>query len=153
MKSLDDKDKKILEMLLEDSRRPYHEIASQVDLSESTVRKRVIKLQNEGIIEKFTIKLCVEEGESILAFVTVIPATETEIKDLLREATLIPQCEEVYKMTGQCGVLIKICVPNVNELDTLIELFQARPDVKSVERICVVLKPIKCKNAKDICLL
>ncbi|MFX1327115.1 MAG: Lrp/AsnC family transcriptional regulator, partial [Promethearchaeota archaeon] len=63
MKNLDDKDKRILEMLLEDSRRPYHEIGvdPRVQLSESTVRKRVIRLQEEGVIEKFTIKICRED--------------------------------------------------------------------------------------------
>ena len=54
MKDLDEKDKKIIEMLFENSRRPYHEIAEEVGLSESTVRKRVIKLQEGGIIEKFS---------------------------------------------------------------------------------------------------
>ena len=54
MKNLDEKDKKILELLIEDSRRTYGSIAEQVDLSESTVRKRVDKLREEGVIEKFT---------------------------------------------------------------------------------------------------
>ena len=143
MKSLDDKDKKILEMLVEDSRRPYREIADEIQLSESTVRKHVIKLQEDGIIEKFTIQLCPDHEESISAFLTIIPVSEAEIKSLLREMQIIPQCSEVYKMAGQCGILTKVCVPNVNELDALIELFQGRSDVKSVERVCVVLKPIK----------
>ena len=146
MKVLDDKDKKILEMLMEDSRRSYNEISKAVNLSESTVRKRVIKLKDDGIIEKFTIQLCPEEVESISAFLTVIPVTETEIKSLLREMLIIPQCTEVYKMAGQCGVLVKLCVPNVNELDAIIELFQGRSDVKNVERVCVVLKPVKSSS-------
>ena len=46
MKSLDDKDKRILEMLIEDSRRPYKEISEILDkeglnLSESSVRKKI----------------------------------------------------------------------------------------------------------------
>ena len=46
-------------------------------------------------------------------------------------------------MAGQCGILVKVHVPNVNELDAMIELFQGRGDVKIVERVCVVLKPVK----------
>ncbi|MFX0152847.1 MAG: Lrp/AsnC family transcriptional regulator [Candidatus Hodarchaeota archaeon] len=145
MKNLDDKDKRILEMLLEDSRRPYHEIAedSKVNLSESTVRKRVIKLQEEGVIEKFTIKICREDERCIIAFLTLIPKTQAETKELLREAQILPQCEEVYFLAGECGVLIKVNVPEIVELDALIESFRARADVKSVERVCVVLRPIK----------
>ena len=143
MKNLDEKDKRILEMLIEDSRRPYREIADEVNLSESTVRKRVIRLQQGGIIEKFTIKICREEERCIYAFITIIPKNESEIKELLRETQILPQCEEVYFLAGQCGVLIKVNVPEINELDALIESFRGRSDVKNVERVCVVLKPIK----------
>jgi DNA-binding Lrp family transcriptional regulator len=148
MKNLDDKDKRILEMLIEDSRRPYKEIADQLSeegmaLSESTVRKRVIKLQEDGVIEKFTIKVCREDERCIIAFLTLIPKSESEIKELLRETQIIPQCEEVFFLAGQCGVLIKVNVPEITELDALIENFKGRSDVKSVERVCVVLKPIK----------
>jgi DNA-binding Lrp family transcriptional regulator len=143
MKSMDEKDKKILELLIEDSRRTYGSIAEQVDLSESTVRKRVDKLQKEGVIEKFTIKICREEERCIYAFITLIPRNESEIKELLRETQIIPQCEEVYFLAGQCGVLIKVNVPEITELDALVENFRGRSDVKSVERVCVVLKPIK----------
>jgi len=146
MKNLDEKDKRILEMLIEDSRRPYREIAEEVGLSEATVRKRVIKLQNEKVIEKFTIRICREDERCIIAFLTVIPNNESEIKELIRETQIIPQCEEVYFLAGQCGVLIKVNVPEISELDALVENFRGRNDVKSVERICVVLKPIKTKS-------
>ena len=146
MKNLDKKDKKILEMLIEDSRRPYREIAEQVDLSESTVRKRVIKLQEEGVIEKLTISICREEEKCIMAFVTLIPKSSNEIKELLRETQVLPQCEEVYFLAGECGILIKVNVPDMNELDALLENFRARSDIKSLERVCVVLKPIKSRK-------
>jgi len=146
MKNMDEKDKRILEMLIEDSRRPYREVADDVGLSESTVRKRVLKLQEEGVIEKFTIKICREEERCIIAFLTLIPRNESEMKELLRETQIIPQCEEVYFLAGQCGVLVKVNIPEITELDALIENFRGRSDVKSVERVCVVLKNLKTSN-------
>ncbi|MFW9772189.1 MAG: Lrp/AsnC family transcriptional regulator, partial [Candidatus Thorarchaeota archaeon] len=148
MKNLDDKDKKILEMLIEDSRRPYHEIGKEVDLSESTVRKRVIRLQEDGVIEKFTIKVCREEERCIYAFVTLVPKNQSEIKELIRETQILPQCEEVYFLAGECGILLKVNVPEITELDALIENFRGRSDIKSVERVCVVLKGIKTPNGE-----
>lgn len=152
MKNLDDKDKKIIEMLLEDARRPYREIADEIGLSESTVRKRVVRLQEGGIIEKFTIKICREEERCIYAFITLIPKNESEIKALLSETIILPQCEEVFKLDGRCGVLVKVNVPDTNELDALIEAFRARSDIESVERVCVVLKPIKTVSQNSIVL-
>ena len=135
MKNLDEKDKTILEMLIEDSRRPYHEIAKVVDLSESTVRKRVIRLQEDGVIEKFTIKVCREEERCIYAFITLLPKNQSEIKELIRETQILPQCEEVYFLAGECGILVKVNVPEITELDAFIENFRGRSDVRSVERV------------------
>ena len=153
MKNLDEKDKCILEMLISDSRRPYREIAEEVGLSESTVRKRVIKLQEEGVIEKFTIKICREDERCIIAFITLIPRNHSELKELLRETQVLPQCEEVYFLAGECGILVKINVPEINELDAVIESFRGRSDVKGVERVCVVLKPIKTASQNNKILI
>ncbi|MHA1233973.1 MAG: Lrp/AsnC family transcriptional regulator [Promethearchaeota archaeon] len=149
MKNLDEKDKCILEMLIADSRRPYREIADEVGLSESTVRKRVIKLQEEKVIEKFTIKVCREDERCIIAFITLIPRSQSELKLLLRETQVLPQCEEVYFLAGECGILVKVNVPEINELDAVIESFRGRSDVKGVERVCVVLKPIKTVSQNE----
>ncbi|MBY9019356.1 MAG: AsnC family transcriptional regulator, partial [Candidatus Lokiarchaeota archaeon] len=72
MKNLDDKNKRILELLIEDSRKSYKEISEQLasegmPMSESTVRKRVVKLQDEGTIEKFTIRICREDERCLIA--------------------------------------------------------------------------------------
>jgi len=153
MKNLDEKDKCILEMLIADSRRPYREIAEEVGLSESTVRKRVIKLQEDRVIEKFTIKICREEERCIIAFITLIPRSQSDLKELLRETQVLPQCEEVYFLAGECGILVKVNVPEINELDAVIESFRGRSDVKGVERVCVVLKPIKTVSQNEKLLI
>ncbi|MHA1105062.1 MAG: hypothetical protein ACTSPN_04985 [Promethearchaeota archaeon] len=43
-------------------------------------------------------------------------------------------------------MLVKVNIPEITELDALIENFRGRSDVKSVERVCVVLKPVKTKS-------
>ena len=102
------------------------------------------------IIEKFTIKICREDERCIIAFITLMPKNQSEIKELLRETQLLPQCEEVYFLAGECGILIKVNVPEITELDALIENFRGRSDVKSVERVCVVLKPIKTASQNGL---
>ena len=67
----------------------------------------------------------------------------------MREAQILPQCEEVYFLAGECGVLVKVNVPEIIELDALIESFRGRADVKSVERVCVVLRPIKTVSQSE----
>jgi len=143
MKKLDKTDRKIITMLMDDSRRPYREIADEVGLSESTVRKRVIKLQEKGVIDKFTIRLGEDLDEKkISAFLTLIPKSEN-LKDLIRDIKPYPELSEIFSLAGRCGLLIKINVSDLAELDALIESLKARGDIEQVESVCVVLRSIK----------
>lgn len=52
---VDKVDLAILKFLQEDASIPFTEIARRLKISESTVRKRVEKLKQEGIIKRFTV--------------------------------------------------------------------------------------------------
>ena len=54
---LDKTDIRILKLLANDSRISYAEIAREVHLSRMAVRERVMKMLEEGIIERFTVQL------------------------------------------------------------------------------------------------
>lgn len=49
--TLDDADRRIIEVLQLDGRRPYGAIASEVGLSEAAVRRRVLRLRDSGALE------------------------------------------------------------------------------------------------------
>ncbi len=55
---MDEKDKKIIEILLQDSRTSYTEIAKKLGISDTAVRKRIRNLEKNGIIKGYTI--CVD---------------------------------------------------------------------------------------------
>lgn len=54
---LDETDFTILHLLTENARRPYREIAERVDLSSPSVSDRISRLQNLGIIRRFTLDI------------------------------------------------------------------------------------------------
>lgn len=49
MSQLDEKDTRIIEMLEEDGRQSFKDIAKRLKVSEATVRKRVIALQHMAL--------------------------------------------------------------------------------------------------------
>lgn len=55
MRDLDETDLEILRLLLTDSRRPYREIAEHVGLSPPAVSDRIDRLQEQGVIRRFTV--------------------------------------------------------------------------------------------------
>ena len=57
MSTLDETDLEILRLLVEDARRPYSAIAEAVDRSPPTVSDRIDRLQELGVIQRFTVDL------------------------------------------------------------------------------------------------
>lgn len=86
MRQLDDTDQEIIRLLVEDARRPYNEIAETVGLSPPTVSDRVERLQEIGIIRRFTADLNQEiliDGLSLLVTVNAKPGHVDGIKGSL----------------------------------------------------------------------
>ncbi|KAB1186531.1 MULTISPECIES: winged helix-turn-helix transcriptional regulator [Haloferax] len=86
MRTLDETDFEILRLLTEDARRSYREIAEVVDLSSPSVSDRVSRLQEMGIIRRFTLDLDrskLRGGVPVLVELSVRPDAVEEISDTL----------------------------------------------------------------------
>jgi len=57
MENLDDIDKKILSMLMRNSRTPYKDIAKEIGYTDVAVIRRIKKLEESGVIKKYTIEV------------------------------------------------------------------------------------------------
>ena len=74
---IDNLDKRILEIMKKDSRCPYVEIADKLGVSEGTVRSRVHKMTEDGIIRGFTIKTSSKNVKALVE-VKIDVNTDTE---------------------------------------------------------------------------
>ena len=143
MEELDEKDQFILQKLKEDGRISYGNIAKELNLSESTVRKRVNRLIEENIIERFTIVLNPKKsGKKILSFITLVPSTQSNIKDLIDNILKLPEITEAFYMSGKCGLLLKCEVRNLKNLDELIEQIRELREISEIEN-CIVIRTLK----------
>ena len=96
MHELDETDLGILRLLVADARRPYSEIADQVDVSPPTVSDRVERLEEMGIIERFTLDIDrskLSNGVSVLIDVDLRPGAVGDIRHRLAE---LEQVEHVF---------------------------------------------------------
>lgn len=82
MDTLDDTDRQILEILLEDARRPYSDIGDKVGLSGPAVSDRIERLQERGLLRRFTVELdrtMLRDGVSVLVELSVDPDITGEV--------------------------------------------------------------------------
>jgi DNA-binding Lrp family transcriptional regulator len=141
--TLDDIDNSIIAMLQEDGRISYSDIADKVQRTEVTIRRRVRRLTDEGIIKRFTVILDpLKIGRKISAIVRV----KAQMKQASVIAEKVKEYEEVteaFFLDGACGVMLKVTVDDLAQLKSLLEKKLGRvPGVGEVET-CIVLETVK----------
>jgi DNA-binding Lrp family transcriptional regulator len=88
MRGLDDTDREILRVLTADGRRSYSDIAEQVDLSPPAVSDRVDRLQELGVIRRFTVDIdrdLLREETGTLVTVRANPGAGERVRDRLAD--------------------------------------------------------------------
>ena len=106
---LDDVSVHILKILQEKARVPNSEVARQVGMAPSGVLERVRKLEKQGIIDGYEVRLNPERfGRSLVGFVLVTPAAGSDESVLGRALAAIPDVQEVHYVAGEDAFLVKL---------------------------------------------
>jgi len=140
---MDEKDRKIIELLQENSRISYTDIAKILGVTETTVRKRIAELEKRGVIKKYTI----EVDPSKLGYKNVtILGMDVEPKYLLEAAKKLAELEEakwVATSTGDHMIMAEIWTKNGEELFNLITKKISK--IKGVKDLCpaIIMERIK----------
>ena len=112
--SLDDVDKRIIEQLQEDGRRPYTQIAPVVGLSEAAVRQRVQRLVDAGVIQivGVTDPKMVGFGRQAMIGLTV----EGDTRKVADAVAAMDEVVYVVLTAGSLDVLIEVVVKDDEQL-------------------------------------
>ncbi|TET58787.1 MAG: Lrp/AsnC family transcriptional regulator [Promethearchaeota archaeon] len=113
-------DLKILDILKENGRISYNNISKSVQKTEATVRRRVKRLVDEGIIKKFTIDYQIDSKQKLYATIKIEPDFK-EIKRILKELINIKEISNIWRLSGDCGLLLKVDVESIEKFNPLIE--------------------------------
>jgi Lrp/AsnC family leucine-responsive transcriptional regulator len=151
---IDATDKEILALLLEDAAISKAEIARRVGLAPSAISERVRRLEAEGVIQGYEVRLNPHAlGQSLLAFVFVTDAKPSHGFDTAAALSGVTGLEELHKIAGDDCYLLKIRASGTDALNQIIET-EINP-VQSVTRVrtTIVLKPVTerpCLAGHDI---
>ncbi len=120
---LDAMDVKILEALQEDARLTNQKLADKVGLSPSPCWRRVKRLEEQGIIDRYVTVLNAEPlGLHVIAFLMV--SLEDHHADTVAKfdklVTRLPQIQECYATSGIADYLLKIVVSSMREYEELL---------------------------------
>jgi len=119
-KKLDLLDLKIIEELKKNSRISFNDISQKIDKTEATVRRRVKKLLEEGVITRFTIDYNIDSKQNLSATIKAVPDFK-DIKRILKQLKSIEEIKNIWRLSGDCGLLMKVDIPSIDKFNPLIE--------------------------------
>ena len=123
---MDDLDREILTILRRDSRTPYTEIADHVGTSEGTVRNRVERLVDEGIIERFTVAT---RTGNVKAMVEIGVAVDVDTDDISERMADWSGVDFVWQVSGEEDV---VAVADTADTGTLNEMITRARELDEV---------------------
>jgi len=134
---IDSMDKKILEILTKNARKPYLDIARSCKVSGAAIHQRVERLMNAGIISGSQFNLSHKGmGYSTCAFIgiQVNLLTTKSHEEVYRKITQIPEIVECHHISGKYSLLIKIYTKDNEHLkNIIIEKIQSIQEIVSTE--------------------
>ena len=133
-------DEKILGILLADSRKPFVDIATEIGLSESAVRRRVKNLIDSETIKRFTIELNTKNRTSAIALISV--ASTADSSAVSTDLMNLKGVEIIYEITGQYDIAAIISASSVIEINRCIDEVRKIEGVSDTNTV-IVLKTMR----------
>jgi len=132
--ALDAFDRKLLAEVQRDAHIPQNELGARVNLSTAAVNRRLRRLADDGVIDRYTAVVAPEKVGFPLTIVTTVEV-ESEQIDLLdamkRTFELCPQIQQCYYVAGEWDFVLILTVRNMEQYNDLTrQLFFANNNVK-----------------------
>ena len=129
---LDEIDYKVLDLLIDNSRIPYTDIAKKLLISAGTVHVRIKKMEDAGIISGSSLKLDYKKlGYTFIAYIGIFLEKTHLTNEVLEKLNSIPFVTVAHITTGRFNIYCKIRSRNTNHAKEIIFMID---DIDGVSR-------------------
>ncbi|ELZ46740.1 AsnC family transcriptional regulator [Halorubrum californiense DSM 19288] len=127
---MDDLDRRILSILRRDARTPYTEIADRVGTSEGTVRNRVDRMTDEGVIERFTVTTRTGNVKAMIEISVEMNVNTDAVGQRMKEWE---EVDFVWQVSGEEDVVLVVDAVDTRAVNELITQAREMDEVKSTK--------------------
>lgn len=134
---LDELDLGILKLLQLDARIPFSELARKIGVPEATVRYRVKKLIERGVIRGFYTLLEPMKVGFPFSVITLAEVDPEELDNVFGSISKMPEITHVFKLTGKHNIAAIFHARNMEHVSQIDEEIRSEKGVRSVETLLV----------------
>lgn len=118
---IDDIDSRILKALEKDARLSFAEIGRMIHLSASAARERILKMEDMGLIKKYSIEIDHSKLGYDLEVFILVKVFHGKLKSFLEVIPTISEIKKAHRITGNQNVHLKAMLKNQLHLQQLID--------------------------------
>jgi DNA-binding Lrp family transcriptional regulator len=127
-------DLKILAELQKDAGRPQKVLASDLDITEATLSKKIKKLITDKVIRKYTIDVNYSDIGYLFSALTMVKEKKQSDSEVTgRTLVEIPEAIQVYKVTGDWDFVVVWLCKNPEQLDNVVSKVLNHANVDRVQ--------------------
>lgn len=122
-------DIQIVSLLRTNARMPLKTIAAKVKLARSTVRERLVKLEESGVILGYHARIAAADRLSALL---LLKLAKTPAPKTVAAITTLPEVCRCYSLSGDIDLAVEIEAPATSQLNSTRDYIATLPDVIDV---------------------
>ena len=136
---MDTIDKEIIHLLVQNAVITATDLVPHLRLSVPAINKRIAKLKETGVIQRFTIQTDHEKvGKPLIVYVLVTLEQFSNKKTILNLVSHDQDILECYSISGEYDCILKICIKDIASLERkLLDLKEHRGVLKSHTMFCL----------------
>jgi DNA-binding Lrp family transcriptional regulator len=132
------KDDELIALLRVDAREPVASLARKLGLSRTTVQDRLRRLEQNGVIAGYSVKLAREIDRSgIRAYVTISVEPRRQI-DVAKSVSRLPQVETLHTVSGKFDLVAQVKTVSAEDMDRLIDQVGLIAGVTQIETAVIL---------------
>ena len=140
---IDRYDEKIIEMLAEDSRSSLRDIGKRVKLSASSVRNRMARLVELGVIKRYSVDVDWRKLGYDIQVLLLISSWSSSVKEIYESLIELDEILQVFWTSGPANLVCLVRVRDMNELSQFItEKLDRIRGIQKVETMFLMPDPL-----------
>ena len=138
---MDDLDYKMNALLRSDARRPVASLAAELGVSRATVRSRIDRLIESGVIRGFTIAVHDNATRNLVRAVMMIEVEAKASNKVVKRLYGYPEVRKLHSTNGHWDLVAELVAGSLGEFDELLNRIRTVDGIKSTDTSILLASP------------
>ena len=139
---LDTLDRQLIALLQADARQSTADLARKLAVARTTVLARLVRLERQGVIVGYTVRLGQDEGDRGVEAYVGISTEPKSARDVTQRLATLPELRQLCSVSGEFDYLALLRAESTARLDALLDEIGAIDGVRKTTTSVVLARRI-----------